>query len=341
MAAVQVAVVMVSYKTASLAIDCLRSIRDERSANGLSIWAVVVDNASGDATAIEAAVRANRWGDWVDVLTAPRNGGFAYGNNLAFQHALSKGRVDYFQLLNPDTLVRPGAIAALVNCLQSNSTAGIAGSSYENLDGSDWPIAFRFPSVLSELESAAQFGLLSRLLKPWVVAVTMPRVLQRIDWVAGASMLVRGQLVQRLRGFDEGYFLYYEETDLCLRAHRLGFSTWYVPESKVMHIAGQSTGVTVRDASPQRLPAYWFESRRRFYLVNHGVLYAAAADIAAFLGHAIGRVKRALIRGGKPGVPHVVADLARHSILNPRADLPQQFHSGMEPRSPSPDSAAH
>ena len=324
---IQIAVVIVSYRTALLAIECLRSVQQERASNGLLIRAVVVDNASGDAPFIDEAVRENQWETWVTVLTAPRNGGFAYGNNLAFQHILRRGRVDYFHVLNPDTIVRPGAIAALANFLQSNHEAGIAGSSFENLDGSIWPIAFRFPTLLSEFESAVQFGPVSRLLRGWVVAVSMTQERQRIDWVAGASMMIRCDVVEQLRGFDEGYFLYYEETDLCLRALRAGFATWYVPESRVMHIAGQSTGVTVRDGKPQRLPAYWFESRKRFFVVSHGVPYSAAADMFALLGHALGFVRRRL--GGRARQPYWAFDLARHSTLNPRNSVPDRFSSAL------------
>jgi GT2 family glycosyltransferase len=143
-------------------------------------------------------------------------------------------------------------------------------------------------------------------------------VAEPIDWVPGASMMIRRAVTDAIGGLDENYFLYFEETDFCLRAKRAGFSTWYVPESRVMHIAGQSTKVTERNAVPKRLPAYWFESRRRYFVANHGVGYAMAADVIALVAHGLGSLKRAAQRHDNVGAPHFLADLARHSALWPK-----------------------
>ena len=315
---VDVTIAIVSYRSAALTIDCLRSICAERSTPGVRIRAVVVDNASGDAPAIRKAVEANSWGSWVSVVDAPRNGGFAYGNNLAFQHACNDGPMDYFHMLNPDTVVRKGAIGALAHFLDTHPAVGIVGSSFENLDGSDWPIAFRFPSILSEIESGLQFGLATRVLRRWRVAVQMSSVPQPIDWVAGASMMIRRAAFDAIGGFDENYFLYFEETDFCWRAKKAGYSTWYVPESRVMHIAGESTKLTARHAAPKRLPAYWFESRRRYFLMAYGLSYAVAVDLVALAAHAFGSLKRAILRRSTIGVPHFLSDLIQHSVLWPR-----------------------
>lgn len=315
---INVVVSIVSYKSAHLTVNCLESIQSDRAnSNGINIKVVVVDNDSGDTPVIQTAVNNNHWQDWVTVLTAPKNGGFAYGNNFAFQYAFTHGKVDYFHLLNPDTQILPGAIVNLVKFLQENDGVGIAGSSFDNKDGSLWPIAFRFPSFISEFESGVNLGVLSNLLKPWVVAVVMEQNPQAIDWIAGASMMMRKNLVEQLRGFDESYFLYYEETDFCLRAKRSGYSTWYVPASRVMHIAGQSTKVTVRDDKPKRLPDYWFESRRRYYLANHGLLYALLTDTASLLGNVLGKIKRILTRKTHQEQPYYVTDIFRHSVLFP------------------------
>ena len=317
MSDIDVAIAIVSYRSAKLTIDCLRSIDAERSTPGVRIRAIVVDNASGDAGEIAEAIATNSWSSWVAVVKAPRNGGFAYGNNLAFERARSDGPTDYFYMLNPDTIVRKGAIGALTRFLEANPAVGIAGSSFENLDGSDWPIAFRFPSIMSELESGLRFGLATRVLRRWVVAVKMSSVPQPIDWVSGASMMIRRAVLDAIGGFDENYFLYFEETDFCWRAKKAGFSTWYVPESRVMHIAGQSTSVTERDAPVKRLPAYWFESRRRFFSVAYGAPYAAAADLAALVAHGLGSLKR-MVQRRNNGIPYFLSDLMRHSVLWPK-----------------------
>ena len=141
----KVAVVIVTYRSAALTLDCLRSLQSERRHPAYQLKVVVVDNASGDYPAIAEGVAREGWGDWVSLVEAPRNGGFAYGNNVGFAHAERLYQPDYFHMLNPDTRVKPGAVGALLAFLEHKPGAGIAGSSFENGDGSDWPIAFRFP----------------------------------------------------------------------------------------------------------------------------------------------------------------------------------------------------
>jgi N-acetylglucosaminyl-diphospho-decaprenol L-rhamnosyltransferase len=319
-----VAVVIVTYKAAPLTIQSLQSLQAERSVPGLSIRAIVVDNASGDLPRIEPAVVSNGWSDWVTLVSAPRNGGFAYGNNLGMERAYAAGRPAYVYLLNPDAQVRPGAIGALVRFLNSNPNAGIAGSSFENLDGSDWPFAFRFPGLLSELDQGLELGIVSRLLRHWVVPRRMSRTTQQVDWISGASMMIRPEVLATVGGMDENYFLYFEETDFCRRAKRQGFTTWYVPESRVMHIGGGSTNVTSADGVQRRLPAYWFESRRRYFAVTFGIRRAIAIDIVAIVSSSLGWVKRRLTRRTRNWHPHYVRDLIRHSVLWPRnRDFPE------------------
>lgn len=336
MTTVDVAIAIISWRSAALAIDCLASIEPELETPGINIRVIVVDNASGDAQPIAKAIDDNGWWPWVRLVTAPNNGGFAYGNNLALQHAIADGPVDYVHLLNPDTVVRKGAIGELVGFLEAHPEVGIAGSSLENPDGTDWPIAFRFPSIMSELEGGLQLGLATRLLRRWVVANVMTQVAQPIDWVPGASMMVRRSVFDRIGGFDETYFLYYEETDFCLRARRVGFSTWYVPASRVMHIAGQSTKVTNRKPVPVRLPAYVFESRRRYFVANHGATCAMLADIVALGAHALGALKRLIQGRTQEGVPCFHRDLLRHSVFwrGNRATASTPRATGLRPLAP-------
>jgi GT2 family glycosyltransferase len=316
MPVLDIAVVIVTYKSAQLTIACLRSLESERATSGMNIRAIAVDNASGDLPAIQQAVDQNGWSSWVTAVAAPMNGGFAYGNNLGVQRAYAAGVPDYIYLLNPDTEVRPGATSALVRFLEAHPDVGIAGSSFEYLDGRDWPIAFRFPSVWSELSEGLQIGLIARLLRKWTVARRMTKVTQPTDWICGASMMIRPAVFTAIGGFDENYFLYFEETDFCYRACKAGFSTWYVPESRVMHIMGQSTRITDEQLALQRYPAYWFESRRRYFAVTFGVGRAMLIDIVALLAGPLGALKCRLQR--RPRVPHYLRDLFRHSILWPR-----------------------
>jgi N-acetylglucosaminyl-diphospho-decaprenol L-rhamnosyltransferase len=317
MAEPDVAVVVVTYKSAQLTIDALRSVQAERTASRLRVRAVIVDNDSGDLPVIARAMEQHDWSPWLTLVSAPRNGGFAYGNNLGIAQAYADGIPDYIYLLNPDTQLRPGAIAALVRFLNDRPEVGIAGSSFENLDGSEWPIAFRFPTILSELDAGLQWGVVSRLLKRWVVARVMTRTAEPVDWICGASMMIRPAVLASIGGLDENYFLYFEETDFCRRARGAGHATWYVPESRVMHIMGQSTSVTDTRQGTRRLPAYWFQSRRRYYVLAFGLWRAAAIDLVALVANSIGHLKRIFQGRRRAGVPHFIRDLIRHSILWP------------------------
>lgn len=317
-----IAVVIVSYKSAKFTVDALRSVADERATPGLRIRAVVVDNASDDMPQIAQAVAANHWDSWVALITAPRNGGFAYGNNLAIAHAYSRESPDYIYLLNPDTQVRTGAISCLVRFLEERPEAGIAGSTFESHDGTDWPMAFRFPTLFSEIDAGLSFGLVTRVLRRWVVAVPMDSFPQRVEWVAGASMMVRAAVLDAIGGLDENYFLYFEEPDFCYRASRAGFSTWYVPASRVMHIGGQSTKVH-SVIGPERLPHWWFESRRRYFALRFGTIRAMLIDIVAALAAGAGLLKRILLGRRGTAVSHYIRDLLRYSVLWPaNRDVP-------------------
>jgi N-acetylglucosaminyl-diphospho-decaprenol L-rhamnosyltransferase len=318
---VRLQIVTVNYNSAHLVIDCLQSLAAEVSTFPGGARVVVVDNASPDGLGqtIATAIAANGWGEWATFLPAEKNGGFSYGNNTAIRPALASDHPpEYFLLLNPDTQVRPGALQALVSFMDNHPQAGISGSSFEEADGRPWPYAFRFPSALGELEGAMKFGPVSRLLAKWAVGRTMGDVEEQIDWLPGASMMIRRGVFEAIGLMDEDYFLYYEETDFCLQSQRAGWECWYVPQSRVMHILGQSTGVTDTKAPPRRLPQYWFDSRRRFFVKNYGTVYTALADLLWIVGSIFWLLRCALT--GKPNLdpPQMFSDFVRNSVWWPR-----------------------
>ena len=239
-------VVVVSYKSAALTVDCLASIAAERATAPIAIRCVVIDNASGDEPVVAAAIAERGWGDWARVVAAPRNGGFAYGNNLGLKELERDGRVDFVHLLNPDTVLRPGAIAALTGFLQAHPRAGIAGGVFENGDGSEWAIAFRFPSLLGEVEQGVSPGLVSRLLEACVP--------MNMGASGGAGRLGLGRLdddaargVRPHRRAGRDLLPVLRGDGVLPPRQAAGFEVWYVPASRVVHIAGQSTKVTERN----------------------------------------------------------------------------------------------
>jgi hypothetical protein len=291
-------------------------VSEVRSLPGIRV--IVADNASGGDSVekIGTAIETEGWGDWASLLPLERNGGFAFGNNAVIRPILqSTNPPPYFLLLNPDTEVRPGALKALVDFMDDHPDVGIAGSRLEDPDGTPQHSAFRFHTVLSELDYGLRVGAVSKLLARWDVAPPVSDETCQTDWVAGASMIVRREVFETAGLMDEAYFMYYEEMDFCLQAKKAGWSCWYVPASRVVHLVGQSSGVTDTKRPAKRLPQYWFDSRRRYFLKNHGWLYAALADTSWASGFAFWRFRRMV--QGKPDYdpPNVLSDFLRNSVF--------------------------
>ncbi len=278
-------IVIVNYRTAELSIDSLRSLSTQVADLGGG-RVVVVDNDSGDGSVekLTAAIEREGWSSWVDVMRLDRNGGFAFGNNAGIRVALAySDHVDYVMLLNPDTVAREGAIKALVGFMDDHSRAGIAGSLLENADGGLECSAHRIHSPLSELDAGARLGLLSRLLHRYVVWGSPGTEAHQCDWVSGASLIVRREVLEQVGLMDDGYFLYFEEVDYCWRAKRDGWEVWYVPQSRVIHFEGAATGI--RTAAKRRA-SYWYDSRRRFFVKRYGISGLVLADILWAVGRA-------------------------------------------------------
>ena len=123
-------IAIVNYRTADLAVDCLESLEVE-STTVAGLRVVIVDNASGDDSAeiIRKAIAERGWASWVDFVEAPQNRGFAAGNNLAVEHAIDRGMpFEFVFFLNPDTIVRPGALDILLDFMAEHPAVGIAGA---------------------------------------------------------------------------------------------------------------------------------------------------------------------------------------------------------------------
>lgn len=310
-----VGIAIVNYKTAPLVEDCLRSIA-EHALPHCAMQVCVVDNASGDGSAerLAAFIATEDYGDWAHCLPAERNGGFAYGNNLAFKHLEQYG-CDYLWLVNPDTRLQAGSLEALLALFAQQPGAGVAGSRLEDEDGTPQIAAFNFPTPLGELVNTSHFNAFYKLLPGRVTARRLTEHPESVDWVAGASMLISAAAVKAAGLMDENYFLYFEEVDYCRLIRAKGFSIWYVPDSRVVHMVGAATGISdMRKRAPRR-PAYWFESRQRYFQKNFGFMRTLCADAAWVAGHSIARVKGKLKREPQLDPPHFMGDFIKHSAF--------------------------
>jgi N-acetylglucosaminyl-diphospho-decaprenol L-rhamnosyltransferase len=293
---------------------------------------VVVDNDSADGSfeALSQAVKHRGWDlgpQAVRVIQSGRNGGFGAGNNVGIKAGLPDGtRPDYYYILNSDAFPEPAAIKALRDHLDQNPKTGFAGSFIYGEDQEPHRTAFRFPSVASEFEAQVRFGPVSKLLRKSIVAQPIPTVTQQVDWLAGASLMMRAKVIEKIGFFDETFFLYFEETDLCRRAALAGWPTDFVRESRVMHIGSASTGMK----EWRRIPSFWLDSRLHYLVKNHGRPYAFAATLAHLAGGVLWR-GRLLIQRKDPGdPPRYLRDLAAHHLraawrsVRPRKYFPRK-----------------
>lgn len=310
-------VVIVCYKVPDLTIECLQSLEPEIRRLPGSRVGVCENGSGGDAAErLQQAIDAHGWQDWVELVASPVNLGFCGGNNLIIRPSLaSDDPPEYVLLLNPDTIVLEHGIEALVEFMDAHPQAGIAGSQLLSADLEPQASPFRFPSVLSELDRGLRLGVVSRLLSRWSILPPRPTVASPVDWLAGASMILRRTMVEQVGLLDEGLFTYFDDVDLCLRARRAGWPSYFVPESRIIHLEGQSSGIKSGAPALKRRPAYWFEARRRFFLKNYGRAYTALADAAFLTGLGLWTLRTRLQRRPHSNPPHYLGDSWRHSVF--------------------------
>jgi hypothetical protein len=290
----------------------LRSVEAaEVAMQGIAGGIVVVDNDSGDGS-FERMSAALKDRPGIRVVQSGRNGGFGAGNNVGIRLGLPGGvRPDYVYILNSDAFPAPDAIRLLRDYMERHPKVGLAGSYIHGPDGEPHTTCFRFPSAASEFEAAARTGPVSRVLAKRTVRMDLPEVSGPVDWLAGASLMIREAVVRSVGTFDEAFFLYFEETDLCRRAAEGGWPTHFVRESRVEHIGSVSTGMK----DWRRVPGYWFDSRWLYFRKAGGTGRAIGVTLAYLAGAMIRQLRRAFQPSGSGGGPErFLRDLTGHAV---------------------------
>lgn len=222
---------------------------------GSVVEVIVVDNASTDGSAEMVRTRFPA----VALVEAAENLGFARGYNLAASRAAGR----HLLMLNPDTVVRPGALSALVEFLDSHPRAGAAGPRLVNPDGSLQYSCRRFPRPMAALFRNTPLGRLlpgNRFTRDYLMAEWDHDTPRQVDWLSGAALCIRREAWEQVGGFDEAFFMYAEDIDWCLRAHQAGWEVWYVPHAVVVHRIGASS-----DQRPLAMVREFHRSMALFY----------------------------------------------------------------------------
>jgi len=225
-----VAAVVVNHDAGALLTACVASLEDEGVAE-----VIVVDNASSDGSpdVLESGHPE------VTLVRTGANLGYGAGAN----RGIGMADAEFVLVSNPDVAVHPGAVAALARAIGAEPTLAVVGPRIEESDGSRYPSARRFPSLVDAAGHALLAGVApgNRFSARYRMADLDPSAPTEVDWVSGACFVARRRALVELGGFDEGYFMYAEDTDLCWRARRAGWGVAYVPDAVVTHLQGVST----------------------------------------------------------------------------------------------------
>lgn len=261
-------IIIVSWNVADLLAACLDSIAAQ--ADALQFEVIVVDSASSDGT--PARVQASYL--HVKLIPQTENLGFTRCNNIGL--GIASGR--YVLLLNPDTLVLPGALLQMVAFLDAHPDVGIVGPRTLNADGTHQSTRRRFPTLATGLFEST-----------WLQPFAPPGVLRRyyaadipddavadVDWVQGSALMARRELVEQIGLLDEGYVMYAEELDWCRRAKDAGWRVVYLGTAAIVHYGGKSA-----EQAGARKHILFQTSKLRYFRKYHGT--AIAHGLRAFL----------------------------------------------------------
>jgi GT2 family glycosyltransferase len=254
-------IVIVSWNVREDLRECLQSLLREEGSRLESgeIEIIVVDNASTDGT----AEMVNLEFPQVKLLVNSQNLGYTKANNIGINHSRGK----YILLLNPDTVVHQGALQALIDCAESHPEAGIIGAKLLNPDGSVQRSARSFPDIGAGLFRNTFLGRLfpnNPFVRRYLLADFGYDEVREVDWVSGAAMLVRRDLIERIGGLDERFWAYCEDVDLCWRAWQAGYKVLFCPNAFITHKVGRSSDQRLVPSLIQHHKSMWL-----FYLKNY------------------------------------------------------------------------
>jgi len=268
-------VVIVSYNTKDLTLRCLKSINSlyKKELENRKIEAIVVDNNSTDGTSLSIMELKEKVKGLI-LIQSKENLGFAKACNIGAK--VSKGK--YILFLNSDTEVEDRGFLLMAKYLEENPRIGILGGRLENVDATPQPSTGKFYNLfnlLIMLLGLERFGALR----------SSPTRIKRVDWVSGASMMVRREVFDKLSGFDEKIFMYMEDMELCFRADKMGFFTYYFPNIKLKHKSQGSSDRTFAIINIYKGILYFYSKHKsRFEYAIVKIFLVGKAEFLILLG---------------------------------------------------------
>lgn len=267
-------VIVLSYNTKDLTKKCLLSVSDnyEADIDKGKIELILADNGSSDGTVEE--IRRNKFLEKIKIVENDNNYGFGKGNNLASKKAEGK----YILFLNSDTVSKDKGFLKMILFLEKNTKVGILGGKLENRDGSKQLSSGKFYTPLNLFFSLLGFESFVR---------SAPDKIAKVDWISGACFMIKKELFEKLKGFDENFFMYIEDMELCYRAKKEGFLTYLYPDIKLEHRQEGSSNRKFAIKNIYKGILYFYKKHGNFlsYSIVKSMLY-----LKAFVLVIIGRI---------------------------------------------------
>jgi GT2 family glycosyltransferase len=284
-----IAISIINFRTPDLTIECARSALDQ-ILDGIDAEIVIVDNRSDDGSldALSAWIAGLPDGAPVRVVASETNSGFSGGHN----QGMAAVAAEYYLLLNSDAVLRPGFMARILAEARAHPEAGFIAPRLEGEDGVVQISCFRFPGPLSEFIRGANSGPVTRLFQARDVPLGADPDPAAVDWASFACILVNGAMVAEIGPMDEGYFLYFEDAEYCLRGRRAGWRLHRCPEAVAVHFRGGSGPVKALARARKRLPRYYYSSRTRFLYQAYGYAGLWAANLLWLAGRGMAGLRQ-------------------------------------------------
>jgi len=287
-----VTVSIVSYNTCDPLRNCLASLQARRDEAEVSLEVVVADNSSTDDSV--AMVRTQF--PWVRVVETGGNIGYGRANNAGLADAVGR----YFFVLNSDTIVQPGALKVMRDFMDENPPVGCVGAQLVLSDGSTQTSCARDPGLLAVFWEQTYFDRLfpnNKITGNYLMTDWDYKDRREVEQVCGACLFVRREAYRQIEGFDPAYFMYFEDTDFCIRLRRAGWKIYFVPEARIDHLLGASSKGWQSRA--RTISAY---NKSRYYYFNryYGRLRGLTLKLIVLLGATLRLLAWSLIALVKP-----------------------------------------
>ena len=309
-----VGIVIINFRTPDLVRNCLAALGPELEEVDARV--AVVDNFSNDGSADAIAgwlITGELWKSRVFLIRSPSNEGFSGGNTIGIEAF----DAEHILLLNSDTLVRPGALKAMLAASAREKDAGVIAPRLEDEDGTPQISCFRFHSPLSEFLAAAETAPLDKLFSGAVVPLPVPDAPTPCDWASFACVLIKRAAIDEAGPMDEGYFMYFEDADFCRALKKRGWRIVCDPSARVVHLRGGSSPVKSSMKAKKRPPAYYYAARTRYFRKSFGPFGHYAANLMWLAGRLVARARSLF---GKPA-PQLCDHQGRDQWMNWRDPL--------------------